>query len=141
MRYLTFIGHKPSANRVQVRATVDAASDSEGKVIVHCEPALTAEPGRNQNLTRPLTQKDTAKALPSHRRGLICSGNALYIAIPKLADQHPYPTGNEIDPDTGVSMRMYYGSTFGQNERGFVNDVIWGSSLVPEYAMALIFPL
>jgi len=53
----------------------------------------------------------------------------------------PFPTGNEVDPDTGVSMRMYYGSLFGQNQRGMIHDCIWGKKLVPEYSMGVIYPL
>lgn len=141
IRYLTFIGHKPSENRVQVRATADADAIA-GTVIISITPALIATPGdRDQNLTRALAVSDTAKVLPSHRRGMIVAGKALYLALPKLADQHPFDTGNEIDPTTGVSLRMYYGSVFGQNQQGFVNDVIWGKRVVPEYAFALIFPL
>lgn len=140
IRYLTFIGHKPSDNKVQVRATADADA-AAGTVVVNIEPALVSAAGRNQNLSRALAGTDTALAMPSHRRGFLCSGKALYLAMPKLADQYPFPTANASDPDTGVSLRMYYGSTFGQNQRGFVNDVIWGSTIVPEYAMALVFPL
>ena len=81
------------------------------------------------------------KALPSHRRGMICSGNSMYVAMPKLPEETPFPTANSSDPDTGVSLRMYYGSKFGENQRGFVHDCITGSVIVPEYSMALIFPL
>lgn len=145
LRYLTFIGHKPSANKVQMRATANAPSDGAGNIVVPISHPIIqpvdADP-TNVNLTRDIAfSADTVKVLPSHRRGLICSGKALYLAMPKLADQYPFPTGNESDPESGVSMRMYYGSIFGQNQRGFVNDVIWGSTLVPEYAMSLIFPL
>ena len=139
LTYLTFIGHKPSANRVQFRAKAPANSVA-GQVTILIEPALLPlSAGANANLSRPLVFNDVAKGLPNHRRGMIIAGKALYLAIPKLADQYPFPTGNEVDPDTGISLRLYYGSTFGQNQRGFVNDVIWGSTIVPEYAMALIF--
>jgi hypothetical protein len=61
--------------------------------------------------------------------------------MPRLPEEIPFPTANKSDPESGVSLRMYYGSLFGQNQRGFVNDVIWGKTLVPEYAMRLLFPL
>ena len=79
--------------------------------------------------------------LPSHRSGLITAGDPLFLAMPRLPDQVPFPTGNENDPETGVSMRMYYGTLFGQNQMGMIHDAIWGSTLVPEYSMALVFPL
>jgi hypothetical protein len=81
------------------------------------------------------------KALPNHRAGLIVGGNALYIGMPRLPEEVPFPTANKSDSDTGVSIRMYYGSLFGQNQRGFVHDVIWGSTLVDEYAMRVVFPV
>ncbi len=83
----------------------------------------------------------TATVMPSHRRGLIVGGNALYLAMPRLPDEAPFPTVNDADPDTGVSLRIYYGSLFGQNQRGIVHDIIWGSTAVPEYCMAILFPL
>ena len=46
-----------------------------------------------------------------------------------------------VDPETGASIRQYYGSLFGQNTRGMIHDAIWGSTMVPEYAMAVIFPM
>lgn len=140
IRYLTFIGHKPSANKVQVRITADASSNPAGQTTFNITPALVPTLGRNQNMTRPLAVTDVAKILPSHRRGLICSGKALYMAMPKLPEQTPFPTSNVMDPSTGVSLRAYYGSMFGENKQGFITDAIWGSTLVPEYSMALIFP-
>ena len=50
------------------------------------------------------------KVLPSHRAGLICAGDPLFLAMPRLPDQSPFYTGNETDPDTGVSTRLYYGA-------------------------------
>lgn len=78
--------------------------------------------------------------LPNHRAGLIYSGDALYVGMPRLPEEVPFPTANQVDEDTGVSMRQYFGSLFGQNERGMIHDVIWGKTLVPEYSMAVIFP-
>jgi hypothetical protein len=142
IRYLTFIGHQPSGNPVQVQATATAASSGGGNVVVTVNPPLISTVGDpNQNLTIPIQSGMQVKVLPTHRAGLICGGDALFLAMPRLPDEVPFPTSAETDPDTGVSMRMYYGSLFGQNQRGFVNDVIWGSTLVPEYSMELVFPL
>jgi len=79
--------------------------------------------------------------LPSHRAGMITAGNPLYLAMPQLPEEVPFPTGNSVDPDTGVSLRMYHGSLFGQNQRGSICDCIWGRRAVPEYTMSVIFPL
>jgi hypothetical protein len=142
MRFLTFIGHQPSGNPVQVQATATAASDGAGHVTITISPPLISSAGsQNQNINNPVASGMQLKVLPSARYGAIAGGDSLFLAMPRLPEEVPFPTAAEPDPDTGVSMRMYYGSMFGQNQRGFVNDVIWGSTLVPEYAMALVFPL
>jgi hypothetical protein len=140
MRYLTFIGHKVSNQPVQFRATVDAGSNGSGNIVVTVSPPLVWNQDQNQNLNNALQPGMQVKALPNHRVGLIYSGDALFLAMPKLPEEVPFPTANKSDPDSGASMRMYYGSLFGQNQRGFVHDIIWGSTLVDEYSMRLVFP-
>jgi hypothetical protein len=81
------------------------------------------------------------KVLPSHRVGMVQSGNQFYVAIPPLPDCDPFMTSVEQDPDTGVSLRMYTGAQFGQNLYGTVHDGIWGKTQVSDNAMAVIFPL
>ena len=140
LRYLTFIGHKVSSNPVQFRALNDAAS-SAGNVTVDVYPPLKASQGNTRNLNFEIAAGMQVTALPSHRAGVITAGNPLFLGMPMLPEEVPFPTANEIDPDTAVSLRMYYGSLFGQNQRGMVHDAIWGKKLVPEYAMSVIFPL
>lgn len=140
MRYLTFIGHEPCANPVQFRATADAASDGAGNVTITIFPALISTAGdKDRNLNNALAAGMEAKSLPNHRAGLIYGGDALFLAMPRLDEQTPFPTANKADPDTGVSTRMYYGSKFGLNQKGFVNDVIWGSTMPDEYGLRLVF--
>ena len=141
IRYLTFIGHERSANTVQMNALADASSDCAGNVTINLTKPLQSTFGRDQNLTSNILAGMQVKSIPSHRAGLVVGGNALYLAMPRLPDEHPYATHAESDKDTGVSLRMYYGSLFGQNQRGMVTDAIWGSTLVDEYAMRIIFPL
>jgi hypothetical protein len=140
LRYLTFIGHKVSSNPVQFRALNNAAS-SAGNVTVDVYPALKASAGNTRNLNFEIAAGMQVTALPSHRAGMITAGNPLFLGMPMLPEEVPFPTGNEVDPDTGVSLRMYYGSLFGQNQRGMIHDAIWGKKCVPEYAMSVIFPL
>lgn len=140
MRYLTFIGHKPSSNPVQFRVLNDSAS-SAGNVTVDVYPPLKASQGNTRNLNHEIAAGMEVKFLPSHRAGVITSGNPLFLGMPMLPEEVPFPTGNETDPDTGVSLRMYYGSLFGQNQRGMIHDAIWGKKLVPEYSMSVAFPL
>ncbi len=140
LRYLTFIGHKVSSNPVQFRVTADAAS-SGGNVTVDVYPPLKASAGNTRNLNFEIAAGMQVTFLPSHRAGVITAGNPLFLGMPMLPEEVPFPTGNEVDPDTGVSLRMYYGSLFGQNQRGMIHDAIWGKKLVSEYSMSVIFTL
>lgn len=141
IRFLTFVGHKPSQSPVQFRATSDASSSAGSEVTVSIYPALQASKGRNQNIDRQIVAGMKCTVLPSHRCGLIMSGNPLFLAMPRLPDETPFPTSRSTDPTTGCSLRTYYGSRFGENERGMVHDAIWGKRLVPEYALKLVIPL
>jgi hypothetical protein len=140
LRYLTYIGHNVSSNPVQFKVTADSAS-SGGNVTVDVSPPLKASSGSSRNLNVEIQAGMQVTFLPDHRAGMITAGNPLYLAMPQLPEEVPFPTGNEVDPDTAVSMRMYYGSLFGQNQRGMIHDCIWGKKLVPEYSMSVIFPL
>jgi hypothetical protein len=141
MRFLTWIGHFQSKQPVQFRATADAAS-SGGNVTVNIYPPLCSQSGNaNQNLNNALAPGMQVKFLPSHTAGVVIGGDALFLAMPMLPDQPPFPTSNKFDPDTGVSLRLTYGTLFGQNQQGFINDVIWGSHTVPEYLMRIAFPI
>jgi len=141
MRYLTFTGHQVSANPVQFMATATAASTGGSQVTVSIYPPLQAAAGATQNINNTIVAGMQCSVLPSHRAGMITAGDPLFLAMPRLPEEVPFPTASKTDPDTGVSMRMYYGSKFGENQRGMIHDVIWGSTLVPEYSMGLIFPL
>lgn len=141
LRFLTFTGHLVSANPVQFQATADAASDGSNKVTVSITPSLQATSGKNQNINNEIVAGMQVKVLPSHRVGMIQSGNQFYVAMPQLPDQDPYKTSVVTDDDTGASMRMYTGTLFGQNIQGTVIDAIWGKTAVPDNCMAMIFPL
>lgn len=141
MRYLTFIGHQPSANPVQFRATANAASNASGNVTINITPALNWAGGQNQNLNNPIAAGMQILTFPSHRCGGILGGDALYIAMPQLPEQSPYDTANEYDPETGASLRLTYGSLFGQNQTGMIYDETHGSVIVPEYSMRYLIPL
>jgi hypothetical protein len=141
MRYLTWTGYLPSDQPVQFQATATAASTGGSQVTVSIFPLLTAIPGYDQNLNQQIQAGMQVSVLPSHRAGLMISGNPLMLAMPQLPDQPPYDTANQYDADSGLSSRMYFGTLFGQNQSGMVHDCIWGSTLVPEMAQAIIFPL
>ncbi|OGT30417.1 MAG: hypothetical protein A3E87_01655 [Gammaproteobacteria bacterium RIFCSPHIGHO2_12_FULL_35_23] len=141
MRFLTWIGHNVCRQSVQIRATADAASTGGSQVTISFYPALVSTPGANQNINNNIVAGMQASVLPSHTCGLLIGGDAMFLAMPRLPNQSPYATSAEYDPDLGVSMRLTYGSVFGQNQLGMIYDGTWGSTVVPEYAMRVIFPL
>ena len=144
MRFLTFIGHRPTQQPVQFRAIADAASTA-GSVTVSIQTingvGLVWAQNQNQNLNNAIAAGMTVTPLPSHRAGVLMSGDQFYLAMPQLPDESPFTTSRMVDPDSGASIRHYFGSQFGQNNRAYVRDSIWGSTLVAENSMRLIFPL
>lgn len=145
LRFLNFTAYNVTAQPVQFIATADAGANGSGNVTVSLRTAtnigLVSANNQNRNLNVAIQAGQQVKALPSHRAGVIWSGNPFFLAMPALPEEVPFPTANKIDPDSGASIRNYYGSLFGQNQRGYVNDAIWGSILVPEYSFKLVFPL
>lgn len=140
LRWLTFYGKHPSAQKVQFRARADAASIGTN-VTVNIYPALSSVSGPKKNISQNIVAGMKVQVMPSHRAGGIISDNALYIAMPKLPDQRPFDSSSEYDPETGVSMRFTYGSKFGENEKGLIYDSLWGSTLVPDYCSRILLPV
>lgn len=140
VRFLTFVGHKRTSLPVQFRIITNAASSADN-VTLRVVPGLVSAVGINQNISRAITAGMQIKLLPSHKAGLVVGERAFFLGMPALPDTTPFPSSSEYDSDVGVSMRMYFGDQFGKNSRGMVNDVIWNSTLVPEYGMRIIFPL
>ena len=141
LRFRTFIGHKVSQSPVQFRAKAIAGSDGAGNVTVEIDPPLNAVAGRDQNLNEAIAAGMQVTVLPTHRCGLIMAGNPLYLGMPKLPEEVPFPTSVAQDPNTGCSIRQYYGSQFGLNRRGMVHDALYGYTLVPEYSMMVALPV
>lgn len=144
MRFLTFIGHSVSSQPVQFRATADAASVA-GAVTVQIQTinavGLVWAQTANQNLNNTIVAGMTVTPLPSHRAGILMSGDQFYLAMPRLPDESPFTTSNMVDPDSGASIRHYFGSQFGMNNRAYVRDSVWGSTLVAENSLRYAFPL
>ena len=147
VRFLTFIGQAVSAQPCQMLITADAASNGSGNVVLSITAGsggtvgLNWAGGANQNINTPIVAGMQIKLLPSHRCGAVIGGRSLYLGMPQLPDQDPYKTAVETDSETGVSLRSYYGSLFGQNQQGYVHDCIWGKTGVAEYWMKVVFPL
>lgn len=144
MRFLTFIGHAVSSQPVQFRAIADAATVA-GAVTVSIQTinsvGLVWAANANQNLNNAIAAGMTVTPLPSHKAGLIHSGDQFYLAMPQLPDESPFTTVNMQDEESGASIRHYFGSQFGMNNRSYVRDEIHGSALVPENSMRIILPL
>ncbi len=141
MRYLTWTGHEECGVPVQIRILENSTASGGGTITFSVFPALSSVIGPNQNLNQNILAGMKLKFLPDHRCGLVVSGKALYLAMPKLPDETPYPTGTKMNAATGASLRLYYGSLFGKNIRGNITDAIWGSYGQPEYLMRIVFPL
>jgi hypothetical protein len=141
MRFMTFIGHQLSQQPVQFRATAAAGANGGGQVTVSIYPALVSQVNQNQNLNNNIAAGMQVSVLPSHRAGLLYSGDQFYLAMPQLPDQSPFTTVSMMDKDSGASIRHYFGVQFGQNVRAYVRDAIWGSDLVADNSMRLIFPM
>ncbi len=142
VRLRTYGGPTFTGRAMQIRVTANAAADVSGNVVVNIYPPLCSQAGnQNQNINVNIVAGMKLTFAPSHVAGLIVVGNGLFIAMPKLPNEDPFTTANEYDDVLKVSMRMYWGSLFGQNKRGMVTDVIWGSSLHPDYCERLLFPL
>lgn len=140
LNFLTFIGHSRSDCPVQFRIISDAAS-SGGNVTVDITPPLISDATANQNINTPIIAGMQLKFMPSHKAGLLVGGDAFYLAMPPMPRKVPYPTANKKSTLTGVSVRNYYGSTFGGNLDGYVNDLIFDNALLQDYCMRLLFPL
>jgi hypothetical protein len=144
---LTFYGHMVTNQPVQFRAIADADSSSTVTVQIitntHTEGQGLCSVAGNalQNISGPVLAGMTVKFIPSHRAGLRVCGRAFYVAIPRLDDERPFDTSVDTDDETKVSLRMYYGAVFGQNQKWLVNDVIWGALLVSRYCQRICLPV
>lgn len=142
IKFLTFTGHAPCAQTAQVVVTADVTLNGSGAGTLTVFPALISDTTKaTANIDTAIAAGQTLFALPNHRMGLLIGGNARYLAMPRLPEQSPYVTANSVDPDSGLSIRMTYGATFGGNQMGMIVDTIWGTTMVPEYAMRIAFPV
>lgn len=149
LRTLTSIGNYLTSQPVQFRAIADAASVA-GTVVINLVAGQNAGNGSGlqsqavngtQNVNYNIVAGMKFTPLPSRKCGLILNGRAFYLAMPQLPDQSPFATGNEVDEETGASIRMTTGAAFGANQYGSVLDSTWGALLVPSYADQIAFPM
>jgi hypothetical protein len=144
---LTYYGHMVTNQPVQFRVIADADSSSGTLVAqiisnTHTEGQGLCSVAGNalQNISGPIQAGMTVKIVPTHRAGLRVCGRAFYVALPRLDDERPFDTSIDTDDETKVSLRMYYGAVFGQNQKWLVNDVIWGGLLLSRYSQRICLP-
>lgn len=145
MRFLTFIGHSPTRLPVQFRAIANANTIS-GAVTINIQTinnsiGLVSAQNQNQNMNNVIAVGMQFTGLPSHQAGWMDAGNSFYLAMPKLPNQSPFETVYFKDADSGAALRHYWGVQFGKDNRSYVRDVTWGSTLISEDSMRLIFPM
>lgn len=143
LRFTNWIGSHVTRQPVQIRVTENEGATGGGQVTLKIYPALSINAPTSTQVARINTNIVAGmklKLLPDHKAGAIVGGKGMFVAMPMLPEEIPFPTANKADTETGISIRHYYGSLFGQNQRGYVNDFIMGTTLVPENSMRLIFP-
>lgn len=142
-RLLQFTGYNVSSNPIQFQAGADAASTGASQVTVTLLTPLF--PGESKTdsiaINLDIAVGMTAKVLPSHRAGVIYAGNPHMLAMPQMGPLDPFPSAYKADPDTGCAIQMGWGATLGQNSTKMGCSSLWGSTMFPEYAIALIYPV
>ena len=145
MHTLTWVGHKETMLPLQGLIKEDANLVSGTitlKIRTSNDVGFSWATGQNQNLNQPIFAGMKLFIIPSHQAGVIMSGNPLYLAMPEMPSQEPWPTANAFDPKSGMRIRHYYGATgVGSNNRRYVRDQMWGSTLIPEQSMRIVIPL
>lgn len=146
--FLRYTGHQLAAQLpVQVRSIADIPSDGAGNVTIPIFPALnfnSSSPQQNIPFSIPIGQQ--AGVLPNYVGGIIMSGDPFYFANPRLGKTTPWPSeflSPELDEDnlTVLDLRHYYGyQRPGTNSHSSIIDGVYGSALVPENCMTLVFP-
>ncbi len=147
VNFLTYIGNIPTSLPTQFRVTTGTnlstpnvvAATSGGHVTFNIYPPLQATAGATQNISTNIVAGMKIQFSPTHQTGVLMSGDAFFVAMPRLKDQKPFDTASERSKN-GVAIRMTTGSLLGQNFTGTIHDCTWGSIMVPEYAMRMQFP-
>lgn len=140
VKFVSTYGKVTTSQAAQVRVNANAAS-SGGTVVIHITPGLCATSCANQNINTNIVAGMKIQMIPTHRCGMLVAGRGLMCAMPQLPSVEPFPSSSKADEKTGVSMRVYWGEVPFQNQRGLVQDLIFGYALPPEYCMRLVIPV
>lgn len=144
-RFLTFIGHQPTRLPVQFRAIANANTVAGSATIsvqtINNSIGLVWAQNQNQNMNNAIQAGMKFSGPPSHQAGWMDAGNSFYLAMPRLPNQSPFETVYFKDKESGASLRHYWGVQFGKDNRSYVRDCTWGSTLIAEDSMRMVFPL
>lgn len=140
LRMTQFVGHGTIMHPVQNCVVSNAASDGAGIVAVTLVEPLQGSAGQLQNINHPIVAGMQVKFLGDHTVGLVMQGNPLLVAMADLPSKNPFSSASVRDPDTGVSLRLTYGSAAFTDETGWAYNALFGMSLDGDNALAYIFP-
>jgi hypothetical protein len=138
--FRTYTGHVATRLPAQILITADAATVS-GTVTITIDPPICWAATANQNVTTPIVAGMKIKLLPTHVAAALWSGDQFYMAAPRLPDTEPFSNSTVTDPDSGMSMRTYWGTQIGQNNRQYTDDCIIGATAVNNNMMRIIIPV
>jgi hypothetical protein len=142
VRFLTDVGHAPSNCPVQCRVTSDATVSDKGSLTINIDPILCADPTDSDwNITTNIVKGMKIQTAPSHRAGLLIGGDAFYVAMPALPAERPNDSVSKYDSDTGVAIRVTYGTVAGSNVFGFHYSALWGTLMVPNRCIRILHPV
>lgn len=145
LRYLTYHGHhETQTNKVTMCAAADAGSTSDSVTFTLTHPLCSVPGMTKNNINHPIAAGMTIKVMPSHRVGVIMSGNPLYLAMPNpqsWINTSPFHQSTVIDTETGISVCMYEGFDPSRAVRFTSMPTIYGTSIEPLNAMRILLPL
>jgi hypothetical protein len=147
LRMLPYRAKVATSQLVSVRVVSAADSDGSGRATVTfmmgeaVGRGIVSSFNAYQNVNIDVAVGMTAVPAQSHKCGLLIAEDSLFMAMPKLPSQEPYPSHAQYNEATGASVRCYWGNLPFQNVYGWVVDEIHGSLIHPRYSMRIAFPL
>lgn len=145
IKFLRPRGHTTTAVNPQFRVVESTQADGVGTIDIKVEPRLIFDPTDEDpkaNLSRAINPaSDKLRLVLSHKAGVMWLDSAFFFACPKLPSVSPYISSTVQDEKRKMALRTYFGNVFGNNISQVVQDIIYGSTMAPGYAMRLIFPV
>lgn len=145
LRYLSYHGHFPLVkNKVTMCAASDAASTSGTVTVTLTHPLCSVSGLAQNNINAAIEAGMQVNVMPSHKVGLIMSGNPLYLAMPAAntwIDASPFAQSSVIDEETGISVTLYQGWDINRATRITSMPIIYGAQIEPLNAMVILIPL